>query len=315
MSAGPPRVEETFRSIPDASRAKTHPNSAPDLRIQPTPAPTPRIQPNPVPRPRIQPTPVPDPRIQPTPVPDPRIYFAATSHRRNTNAPGAVSRTFTYSTCYWLVDVDDLPDLPLLLRTIVRFQASDHLGKPTATIADNVRAALTDNGLTADRILLLTCPRVAGHVFNPLSVFYCFSTSEGAVKVVAVIAEVHNTYGGRHVYVLRPDGAGRDAVDKQFYVSPFLPMGGSYLMRTPVPDEKLAVSIALRQGGQTPFVATLTGRGRPVTTRSVVTSLLRWPLLTLRTSALIRWQGIRLWLRRVPVQPRPPDATSTEHGR
>ena len=263
----------------------------------------------------LDPVPAARPRGEPTQAAgplQPRIYFASTGHRRNNNAPGAVSRTFRYSTCYWLVDVDDLPVLPRPLRPFTRFEARDHLGDPDASIADNVRAVLTENDLRPDRIMLLTCPRVAGHVFNPLSVFYCFSRSG---ELIAVIAEVHNTYGGRHVYVLRPDESGRDTVGKEFYVSPFLPMGGTYLMRTPVPGDDLAVSIALRQGGQTPFVATLSGRGRVITTRSVVTALARWPLLTLRTAALIRWQGIRLWLRRVPVQPRPADATQHEGGR
>ncbi len=241
---------------------------------------------------------------------EPRIYFAKTTHRRNSNAPGAVTRTFSYSTCYWLVDVDNLPVLPRALRPFTRFEARDHLGDPDASIAENVRAVLAENDLQADRIMLLTGPRVAGHVFNPLSTFYCFASAAAGQgsELIAVIAEVHNTYGGRHVYVLRPDEAGRDTVGKEFYVSPFLPMGGTYLMRTPVPGDDLAVSIALRQGGQTPFVATLNGRGRPISTRSAVAALLRWPLLTLRTAALIRWQGIRLWLRRVPVQPRPADA-------
>ena len=215
------------------------------------------------------------------------------------------------------MDVDDLPVLPRPLRPFTRFDARDHLGDPELSLADNARAALAENGLQADRILLLTCPRVAGHVFNPLSVFYCFAAraEDGTLELIAVIAEVHNTYGGRHVYLLRPDESGKDTVGKEFYVSPFLPMGGTYLMRTPVPGENLSVSIALRQGEQTPFVATLTGRGRAVSTRSAVTALLRWPLLTLRTAALIRWQGIRLWLRRVPVQPRPADATANERGR
>lgn len=280
-------------------------------------------------------------------MPAPRIYFASTAHHRKSTAPGAVTRTFRYTTCYWLVDVDKMPALPRALRPFSRFEARDHLGDPTASLAANARATLAENGLTADRIMLLTCPRVAGHVFNPLSVFYCFAPradepaanesggtrvnelsraidddprelGEGehaAQELIAVIAEVHNTYGGRHVYLLRPDDAGRDTVDKAFYVSPFLPMGGTYLMRTPMPGDKLAVSIALRQGGDTPFVATLTGRGRAITTRSTVASLLRWPLLTLRTAALIRWQGIRLWLRKVPVQPRPADATRDERGR
>ncbi len=276
----------------------------------------------------------------------PRIYFASTGHRRNSNAPGAVTRTFRYSTCYWLVDVDNLPTLPRPLRPFTRFEARDHLGDPDAGIADNARSLLAENDLRADRVMLLTCPRVAGHVFNPLSVFYCFSAradqrapdvtdgervdeprgamdgsttqpprgcgidprEDGPMELIAVIAEVHNTYGGRHVYLLRPDDSGRDTARKEFYVSPFLPMGGTYLMRTPAPGDDLAVSIALRQGGLTPFVATLSGRGRVITTRSAVTALARWPLLTLRTAALIRWQGIRLWLRKVPVQPRPADA-------
>ncbi len=240
-----------------------------------------------------------------------RIYHATVMHQRNSNAPGAVTRRFSYTSYYWLVDVDDPPVQPSWLQPFARFRASDHLGDPRGTLAGNARALLAGSDLSADRILLLTCPRIAGHVFNPLSVFYCLSGDD----LVAVIAEVHNTYGGRHVYLLRPDESGRDQVGKEFYVSPFLPMGGSYLMRTPLPAERLSVSIALRQDDATPFVATLIGTGRAATTRAVLGSLVRWPFVTLRTSALIRWQGIRLWLRRVPVQPRPADATSDECGR
>ena len=240
-----------------------------------------------------------------------RIYHATVMHQRNSNAPGAVTRRFSYTSYFWLVDVDAVPALPRLLQPFARFRASDHLGDPRGTLAGNARALLSRNDLSADRILLLTCPRIAGHVFNPLSVFYCLSGDD----LVAVIAEVHNTYGGRHFYLLRPDESGRDQVGKEFYVSPFLPMGGTYLMRTPLPADRLSVSIALRQDDATPFVATLSGAGRAATTRAVLGSLARWPFVTLRTSALIRWQGIRLWLRRVPVQPRPADATLDESGR
>ncbi|WP_205850207.1 DUF1365 domain-containing protein [Nakamurella flava] len=246
------------------------------------------------------------------------LYPATVGHRRNPSAPGAVTRQFRYRSYYWLVDVDVLArrePVARPLRPFARFRSADHLGDPDRSLAANARAVLAEAGLRADRILLLTCPRVGGHVFNPLSVFYCLVGEPGAERLDAVIAEVHNTYGGRHVYLLRPDGTGRDTTEKRFYVSPFLPMGGRYLMRVPPPDENLAVSIALQQDGATPFVATLTGRRRPATTANVLLTLLRWPLVTLRTAALIRWQGIRLWLRRVPVQPRPPDATRAEDGR
>lgn len=252
---------------------------------------------------------------------EPRIYRARTTHRRLAAAPSGLDRRFDHAICYWLVDVDDMPVLPRPLRRLIRFEARDHLGDPARTVAANARALLAEHDLTADRILLLTCPRTLGHVFNPLSVYYCLLAPEAgagggaAEELVAVIAEVHNTYGGRHVYLLRPGADSADRVDKRFYVSPFLPMGGTYTMRTPLPDERLAVSVTLRQAGTTRFVGTLTGSGEPLTTRAAARALLRWPLLTLRTSALIRWQGLRLWLRRVPVQPRPPDAAADERGR
>ncbi len=235
------------------------------------------------------------------------IYRCVVMHRRNTSA----SRGFRYSSYYWLIDVDAPPELPTLLRPFARFDAADHLGDPAGTLSGNIRQLLADNDIVADRIMLLTSPRVSGYVFNPLSVYYCSLRGEQ----VAAVAEVHNTYGGRHVYLLRPDDAGRDQVEKCFYVSPFLPMGGRYLMRTPVPGARLNVSIALQIGERTPFVATLTGTGHPATTANVVAALIRWPLVTLRTSALIRWQGIRLWLRGIPVQPRPADATGNETAR
>jgi DUF1365 family protein len=232
------------------------------------------------------------------------IYSAEVRHRRNRVRP----RTFRYRTCYWLIDVDEPPHLPAALRPFAQFLPSDHLGDPGGTLGANIRTYLAEHGVVADRIELLTCPRTLGHVFNPLSVWYCYRDGEQ----VAVVAEVHNTYRGRHAYLLRPDDAGRATVDKDFYVSPFLPMGGQYLMRTPPPGAGLSVSIALRQDGTTPFVATLTGTGRAIAPMSVLGALLRVPLVTLRTVALIRWQGVRLWLLGVPVQRRPADATGDE---
>ncbi len=245
-----------------------------------------------------------EPTAAETEVGTPQLYRCEVMHRRNT----AVRRVFRYRTVYWLIDVDAPPALPPWLRPFVGFRAADHLGDPSGTLSGNIRAHLEAQGIQADRILLLTCPRTVGYVFNPLSVFYCFFGDE----LACVVAEVHNTYAGRHVYLLTPDEAGRDSVEKLFYVSPFLPMGGQYLMRTPPPAARLAVSIALRRGESTPFVATLHGTGEPATPFSIVRSLLRFPFNTLRTTALIRWQGIRLWLRGVPVQPRPADAHQNE---
>ncbi len=114
-----------------------------------------------------------------------------------------------------------------------------------------------------------------------------------------------NTYGERHAYLLRPDDAGRAQAEKDFYVSPFNTVDGRYLMRFSGPGVQLRVTMALQVGGRTPFVATLRGRARPATAGAVVATVLRRPHMSLWVAWLVRWQGIRLWARRLPVVPRP----------
>ncbi|CAL9404420.1 hypothetical protein SUDANB95_01520 [Actinosynnema sp. ALI-1.44] len=214
-----------------------------------------------------------------------------------------LNRSFTHRAYVWLVDLDALPRLPFWLRPFARFEARDHLGSPERSIKENVNAWLASRGidLTGGRVLMLANARLLGHVFNPLSLYWCHNAS-GALE--CVIAEVHNTYGQRHAYLVRPDGAGRARVEKDFYVSPFLELSGEYVMRLPEPDEELSVTIALRQGGHTPFSATMKGHRRPATPRELVRLLVRRPLVTHRVSGLIRRHGIALWARRVPIVPR-----------
>ncbi|MBN9620962.1 MAG: DUF1365 family protein, partial [Actinobacteria bacterium] len=114
---------------------------------------------------------------------------------------------------------------------------------------------------------MLADARAAGYVFNPLTLFWCHDRS-GAV--VAVIAEVHNTYGQRHRYLLRPDDAGRAEVAKEFYVSPFYPVDGHYRMSLPEPGERLALTITLHRPDERPFVATVRGVPAPAGRRAVL---------------------------------------------
>lgn len=229
------------------------------------------------------------------------LYDATVAHTRR----GPVGNSFSYRVHMWLVDLDDLPRLPRALRWLARFEGSDHLGEPGRSIRDNVDKFLAPHGidLTGGRVLMLANARVAGYVFNPISVHWCYR-SDG--DLACIIAEVHNTYGERHAYLLRPDAAGRAEADKQFYVSPFLTVDGRYLMRFSPPGDALSVTMALRQGDATPFTATLRGTPRPATLPTVLAAALRQPFMPLLVSALIRYQGIKLWLRRLPVIHRPP---------
>ncbi|MDQ4118522.1 MAG: DUF1365 domain-containing protein [Actinomycetota bacterium] len=229
----------------------------------------------------------------------PALYDAVVRHARKRDLDYA----FSHPTYLWLVDLDDLPRLPFWLRPFARFRSSDHVGDPDRTIRQNVDAFLGERGvdLQGGRVLMLAHARVLGYVFNPISVFWCHRP-DGALA--CVIAEVHNTYRGRHAYLLFPDEHGRATAAKDFYVSPFLTVDGDYAMHLREPGDRLAVSVTLHQGGAPALVATVAGTRRPATTSGVLCTVLRRPFVTHRTSALIRRHGIALWLRRLPVAPR-----------
>ncbi|MFD4644408.1 DUF1365 domain-containing protein [Lentzea sp. NPDC058436] len=222
------------------------------------------------------------------------IYDVLITHSRRE----LIDRAFSHRAYMWLVDLDGLPRLPLWARPFARFEARDHLGSPDKSIRENLDEWLAGRGidLGGGQVLMLANARVLGYVFNPLSVYWCHDASG---ELVCVVAEVHNTYGGRHCYLLRTDDKGRASVDKEFYVSPFLEVDGHYVMKLPKPGDQLSVTIALRQNGKTTFSATMKG-----TRSSGLRMLFRRPLMPQRVSALIRRHGIALYLRRIPIIPR-----------
>ena len=243
----------------------------------------------------------------------PALYEVSIRHTRS----HPLRHSFQYASDLWLVDLDDVAagrstqdgPLPRWLRTQVRFEAADHLGDPARSIKTNVVEFARRHGVDdVARVLMLAAPRSGAgrrisHVFNPLSTHWCYRTDG---SLACLVAEVHNTYGERHAYLLRPDDAGRTEADKTFYVSPFFAVSGRYRMRFSAPGEQLHIAMALTDGGRTPFTATVRGTARPATARAVRATVLRRPMSALRVRALIRLQGVRVWLRGLPVHPRTP---------
>jgi uncharacterized protein len=215
-----------------------------------------------------------------------------------------VRRTFRYRSYLWLVDLDDLPRVPLPLHPLAQFRARDHFTGTGGSLRATVDAYLARHGtdLAGGRVLMLGHARVLGHVLNPLTVFWCHY-ADGTLA--AVIAEVHNTYGGRHAYLLHPDSRGRAEASKNFYVSPFLPVAGRYRLRLPEPGGTLRLGVTLHLGGRPVLAASVTGQRRAYTPWRLAGCALRYPWVTAQVTALIRWQGLRLAARRVTVCPRP----------
>jgi predicted NAD/FAD-binding protein/DUF1365 family protein len=222
-------------------------------------------------------------------LPSPGLF--ATTIRHTRRKPFA--RSFTHRSQTWLVDVDDLPDHGVLGR----FEARDHIGDPERSLRENVQAFLDRQGVDVrgGRLLLAANARAFGHCFNPISVWWCWNK---AGNLAATVVEVHNTYGDRHAYLVHTDAQGRGTVDKAMYVSPFHGTDGTYRVAAPVPGERLRVAVTLDSDDGATFSASLTGR------RSQITPIRAAPA-AIRHTLLIRMHGVWLWLRRLPIQPRP----------
>jgi DUF1365 family protein len=237
--------------------------------------------------------------------PAPALVRARVAHRR--------SRPFTYAfatgTTMWLVDVGDPgAAFPGWIRGLASIRSRDHFSPDDdRPLPQKIRTYLDAQQLpwTAHRVLMLANARSLGYVFDPLTTYFCFDAA-GALE--GVLAEVHNTYGERHCYPLTVDRT-TARVDKDFYVSPFFAVEGRYDITTRLTGESVAVGISLTQvtdrGEEKVFTASVHGHLEPATRARVLRAVARNPLPSHRVSALIRWHGVRLWLRRLPVVPRP----------
>ena len=217
---------------------------------------------------------------------------------------GAVENRFSYGVDYVLLNPDTATGPTLFSRNrgnLTSLHDTDHGGAPKAGQGSAwVRQVLAAHDLPgSDRLELLAQPRVLGHVFNPVSFWLCYDSSD-ALRVV--IAEVSNTFGERHSYLChREDRAEitRDdtlAAQKIFHVSPFQPVEGGYQFRFDIRPDRISVWIDYTAGAGG-LIATLTGRRVPLTNRAILWACLRRPFGSRRVLALIHWQALKLYFK------------------
>ncbi len=240
---------------------------------------------------------------------------ATTFHGRKSS----VENAFRYSIDYVLLDAERGPSGPWLFsrngRNLAALNDGDHGGAPgQGSGAAWVRQVLETHGLAvqADQILLLAQPKLLGHVFNPVSFWLIYDASR---SLRVVIAEVSNTFGDRHCYLchhndLRPITADETLrASKIFHVSPFQKIEGSYSFRFDITDQRIGIWIDY-QAKDMALMATLTGKRRSMTNRSILTALLRRPFGSRRVLALIHWQALKLWWKGAVYAPRPEPPSS-----
>jgi DUF1365 family protein len=216
---------------------------------------------------------------------------------------------FQYSVFSLLVDIDRLAELAgqtSLLGVnragLASFHEADHVERPGETLRQFADRLLLAAGLStpATRVLLLAYPRVAGYVFNPISVYFAYGE---AGEIVALIYMVRNTFGERHSYVVpvRPgevsDAGIRQSQAKHLHVSPFIGMEARYDFRILPPGRSVRLRIHETAGGEPLLAATFTGTAAPLTGTGLLRLLARFPFMTLKVMAAIHWEALKLWLK------------------
>jgi uncharacterized protein len=154
-------------------------------------------------------------------------------------------------------------------------------------------------------VWLQTYPRVLGYVFKPVSFWYCLR-ADGSLA--AVVAEVNNTFGERHCYLLsgRELAWGRTVTaNKVFHVSPFCRIEGSYRFRFTQTGERIVARVEHHTAQGPLLLTSLSGHLVPATSSTQRRVFWRYPLMTFGVIARIHWQALKLWAKRVPFVSKP----------
>jgi uncharacterized protein len=241
------------------------------------------------------------------------LYFGDVMHARLK----PVGHRFSYRVMSLLIDLDRLaaadrqsPLFGVNRAALYSFHERDHGDRDGASLRGYAQrcAAQHDIGLDGGRVWLLCYPRLLGHTFNPLSVYFCYR-ADGALSLV--IYEVRNTFGEIHPYVLpvRPgevtEAGLRQQQDKLFYVSPFIAMAMRYHFRVSPPGEQVRLRILETDCDGPLLSATFSGQRRALTTSALLRAFFSLPLVTLKIVAAIHWEALRLRLKGLRLVERP----------
>jgi hypothetical protein len=237
---------------------------------------------------------------------------------------------FAYKVFSILIDIDRLDEadtssrlFSVDRRNVLSFRPDDfgranNADRPKGrSLRSYVNGLLEKSGVDANgtQVTLLCYPRIFGYAFNPISVYFVRDSED---HLIAIIYEVRNTFGEMHTYVApimegEATAAGiRQTRDKNFHVSPFMPMEQTYRFRIRPPDENVRLRI-LETDGEGPILsASFAGDAAPATSRNIISALATMGFFSFKIMAGIHWEALRLWLKGAKFRrsPPPPPAVS-----
>ncbi|HET8710172.1 MAG TPA: DUF1365 domain-containing protein [Spongiibacteraceae bacterium] len=246
----------------------------------------------------------------------PRLFFGRVRHTRLR----PMLHQFAYPVFYVQLPLRHLNAAANIVFSIDRFNLlqfnrCDHGPRDGSELLPWIENLLRERDLPYDGEIILQCfPRVLGYVFNPASFWLCHDRNNA---LVAILVEVRNTFGGHHCYLIHnPDGQPLREdqtflVKKQFHVSPFFNVEGTYQFRFQIDRTINSILIEYSDEAGKLLMASISGKPALWSSTALFSALLKMPLLTFAVTLRIHWQAIKLWIKGAPFYgAKPPSPTS-----
>jgi uncharacterized protein len=224
---------------------------------------------------------------------------------------------FRYGIYFVYVDIDRLDELDSALagfahngKALTSIWDIDHGPRDGSGLRPWIDEQLLESGIElgdGGTVMLLAFPRVHGWKFYPVSFWYCFA-ADGTLR--AVMAEVQNTYGEHHDYLMHCSGAPmkwstRPTHVKAMHVSPFIEMDARYTFSFDEPGDTLGVRIRDVVEGEPLLFAKIALERKPLDDGTLRTVVGEYGPMSLRAMRLIGWQAVRLLGKGIRFLPKP----------
>ena len=230
------------------------------------------------------------------------IYNGSVIHKRFKPK----EHSFKYKVFSLFIDLSELSELNDKLKffslnkfNLISFYEKDHGERDGSSLLSWVKFNLKNNNINIEniKIKLLCYPRILGYVFNPLSIFFIYDKKE---NLISILYEVKNTFGEQHTYVFKVEGKNKliqNNCTKKFHVSPFIEMDCNYFFTILDPGENLSVKIDQYDKEGKILFASQDGKKSDLTTKNLMNSYLKHPLMTFKIISAIHFEAFKLWIK------------------
>jgi len=213
---------------------------------------------------------------------------------------------FKYKVFSLFIDLSELNELNRKLKffsinkfNLISFYEKDHGERDGSSLINWVKLNLSNNNISSEniKIKLLCYPRILGYVFNPLSIFFIYDKND---KLISILYEVKNTFGEQHTYVFKVESDEKliqNNCSKKFHVSPFIEMNCNYFFRILNPVESLSVIIDQYDKEGKILFASQDGKRTDLTSKNLMNSYLKHPLMTFKIISAIHFEAFKLWIK------------------